>query len=214
MRNEDDIKNNDNIRAAYEQLCTSYRAIDDFRAKLLGLLPTGTGIFLVIPELVKAGSPKEGGPYIDLIHSLSLPIGAFGFVTALGLFFYEIYGIRKCTHLIEVGKYLERKLGARGQFEFRAPGIGGLINEPFASGLIYPAVLAAWTFLALNANRNDAKFWAALVFVVFVAVSGVFIWWLRRDGKHLAEKLLTTQVQSSIRQGANHETDRPAAEAR
>jgi hypothetical protein len=29
--------------AAYEELCTSYRAIDDFRAKLLGFLPLVTG---------------------------------------------------------------------------------------------------------------------------------------------------------------------------
>jgi hypothetical protein len=93
--------------------------------------------------------------------------------------------------LIEVGKCLEQKLGASGQFKFRADGIGGVINEPFASGLIYPAVLAAWTFLALNGNRNDAKFWAALVFVVFVAISIVFIWWLRIDGKRLEKKLLT-----------------------
>lgn len=191
MRTEDDIKNEENIRAVYDQLCTSYLAIDDFRAKLLGLLPTGTGVFLVIPELVKGGSPQEEGAYVNLIHTLSLPIGAFGFVIALGLFFYEMYGIRKCTYLIEVGKCLERKLGASGQFKFRAEGIGGLINEPFASGLIYPAVLAAWTFLALNGNRNDAKFWAALVFVVFVAISIVFIWWLRIDGKRLEKKLLT-----------------------
>ena len=27
---------------AYEQLCMSYRAIDDFRAKLLGFLPLAT----------------------------------------------------------------------------------------------------------------------------------------------------------------------------
>lgn len=208
MRTKADIKNTENIRAVYDQLCTSYLAIDDFRAKLLGLLPTGTGVFLVIPELVKAGSSKEGGPYVDLINSLSLPIGAFGFVIALGLFFYEMYGIRKCTHLIEVGKCLEQKLGASGQFKFRADGIGGVINEPFASGLIYPAVLAAWTFLALNANGNDAKFWAGFVFVFFVALSGVFIWWLRRDGKRLAEKLTR---ESSICEGANHETDRPTS---
>ena len=51
-----------------------------------------------------------------------------------------------------------------GQFQNRAPGIGDLINEPFASGIIYPAVLAAWTFLALHAYRQDAKYWAAVVF--------------------------------------------------
>jgi len=66
-----------------------------------------------------------------------------------------------------------------GQFEHRAPGIGGMINEPFAAGIIYPAVLGAWTFLASNANRHDAKYFAALVFAIFVAVSGFFIRWLK-----------------------------------
>jgi hypothetical protein len=40
---------NENLKTVYQQLCESYRAIDDFRAKLLGFLPlaTGTGIFLL-----------------------------------------------------------------------------------------------------------------------------------------------------------------------
>src|SRR5262245_8327925 len=194
----DDTKNHINIRAVYDQLCTSYRAIDDFRAKLLGLLPTGTGVFLVLPELIKAGTSKDaGGSHPDLVQALSLPIGAFGFVIALGLFFYELYGIRKCTYLIEVGKCLERKLGLSGQFEHRAPGIGGSINEPFAAGIIYPAVLGAWTFLALNANRHGAKYWAALVFLIFVAVSGFFIWWLKNDGERLRNDLLKASIGSS-----------------
>jgi len=199
MPNKDDNdKKSENIRTVYNQLCTSYHAIDDFRAKLLGLLPTGTGIFLLIPELLKAGIPKGGGgSQPDVIQTLSLPIGAFGFVIALGLFFYELYGIRKCTYLIEVGKCLERKLGMSGQFEHRAPGIGGLINEPFAAGIIYPAVLGAWTFLALNANRHDAKYWAALVFLIFVAVSGFFIWWLKNDGERLRNDLLKASIGSS-----------------
>jgi len=199
MPNENDnTKDPENIRAVYNQLCTSYHAIDDFRAKLLGLLPTGTGIFLLIPELLKAGRSNEGGSsQSDIIQTLSLPIGAFGFVIALGLFFYELYGIRKCTYLIEVGKCLERKLGMSGQFEHRAPGIGGLISEPFAAGIIYPAVLAAWTFLPLNANRHDAKSWAALVFVIFVAVSGSFIWWLKNDGERLRNDLLKASIGSS-----------------
>ena len=39
----------ENVRTVYREPCTSYRAIDDFRMKLLGLLPlaTGAGIFLV-----------------------------------------------------------------------------------------------------------------------------------------------------------------------
>ncbi len=40
----------------YNELCTSYRAIDDFRAKLLGLIPlvTGTGISLLFKKIKNA----------------------------------------------------------------------------------------------------------------------------------------------------------------
>jgi len=126
----------------YEQLCNSYRAIDDFRAKLLGFLPlaTGTGVFLLITDQAKIVS----------MQNLFKPIGFFGFVITLGLFFYELYGIKKCTCLIKRGKHLEEKVlkVSDGQFATRPPGVALLINEPFAASLIYPAVLAAWTFLA------------------------------------------------------------------
>ena len=126
----------------YEQLCNSYRAIDDFRAKLLGFLPlaTGTGVFLLLTDQAKILS----------MQNLLKPIGLFGFVVTLGLFFYELYGIKKCACIIEVGKDLEVNLlkVSKGQFATRPHGVALLINEPFAASLIYPAVLAAWTFLA------------------------------------------------------------------
>ena len=126
----------------YEQLCNSYRAIDDLRAKLLGFLPlaTGTGVFLLLTDQAKLLS----------MQNLFKPIGFFGLTVTLGLFFYELYGIKKCTRLIEVGKELEEKVlnVSKGQFATRPPGVALLINEPFAASLIYPAVLAAWTFLA------------------------------------------------------------------
>lgn len=48
---EDPQRNN--LATGYQELCNSYRAIDDFRAKLLGFLPlaTGTGIFLLLDKL-------------------------------------------------------------------------------------------------------------------------------------------------------------------
>jgi hypothetical protein len=75
MSNENsNTKEPENTRTVYNQLCTSYHAIDDFRAKLLGLLPTGTGIFLVIPELLKTGRSNEGGSsQSGIIQTLSLP---------------------------------------------------------------------------------------------------------------------------------------------
>ena len=178
----------DEILKVYEQLCNSYRAIDDFRAKLLGFLPlaTGTGVFLLITDQAK----------IKFIQPLFRPIGAFGFIITLGLFFYELYGIKKCTHLIRAGIELENDLKIRsGQFTKRPPGVALLINEPLAAGVIYPAVLAAWTFLLLafpqfqdaaQGQTQDtplqfqdaAQWWAIRVFLVGFAVSFFYNLWL------------------------------------
>lgn len=162
----------------YKQLCTSYRAIDDFRAKLLGLLPlaTGGGIFLLVGNETRTEAIE---PYL-------LPIGLFGFVVTLGLFFFELHGILKCTHLIEAGTKLEEKLGINreeGQFIDRPLGVIGFINEPFAAGVIYPAVLAAWAFLAMDFklkqdclafNLFQDATWATWVFIVGFVVAFVY----------------------------------------
>jgi hypothetical protein len=172
----------ENLRAVYQELCNSYRAIDDFRAKLLGFLPlaTGTGVFLLVTDPSK----------IKFMQPLFRPIGAFGFIITLGLFFYELYGIKKCTHLIRAGIELENDLKIKsGQFTKRPPGVAKLINEPLAAGVIYPAVLAAWTFLFLACPqiqdaaqgqpqdaaplkfRDAAQWWAIRVFLVGFAFS-------------------------------------------
>jgi hypothetical protein len=149
----------------YEELCISYRAIDDFRAKLLTLLPlaTGGGIFF-LANLLR-----------DETRPLFFPIGIFGFVATLGLFSYEIYGIKKCHALLKTGAQLEDSLGIAGQFKNRPRAVLRVINEPFAAGLIYPAVLAAWTFLALVFALSHAAPWVALI-VFFVALAGTLFY--------------------------------------
>lgn len=125
----------------YQAISDSYRAIDDFRARLLTLLPlaSGGGIFLLL-----SGS---------LCKEFIGPIGVFGAVTTLGLFTYEIFGIEKCTALIKAGEDLESSSKLEGQFLRRPVGLlqrTGLlsrISEPLAAGIIYPAVLAAWIYL-------------------------------------------------------------------
>jgi hypothetical protein len=107
------------LRTAYIELCISYRAIDDFRAKLLGFLPlaSGTGIFLLFKYnqencLQNETLPNETKMYL-------LPIGIFGLIITLGLFAYEIYGIQKCHCIIKTGKYIENEMKIRGQFRTR-----------------------------------------------------------------------------------------------
>jgi hypothetical protein len=98
---------NPNLQSAYDQLCESYRAIDDVRMKLLGALPlaTGTGIFVFLN--------KDAGP---LLKENSLAKGIFGFLVTVGLALYEIYGIRKCLALIKTGTAIEEQWDVPGQF--------------------------------------------------------------------------------------------------
>ena len=162
----------------YEELCTSYRAIDDFRSKLLGFLPlvSGSGAFLLLNESLT----DDAKPKVALLSVA--PIGWFGFVVTIGLFFYEIYGIRKCHALIDAGRRLECSLGVKdGQFRRRPRSVLYLINEPLAAGVIYPAVLAAWLLLALMPPRGTpltftagAPLAAISMFVVGFALTLVY----------------------------------------
>lgn len=105
------LQKTENIGTICGQLCESYLAIDDFRTKLLGFLPLATsGLFLLIADPEKA----------NFIEPLLLPIGIFGFAIALGLFCFELYGIRKCTCLIRMGAHIGEQLGdIKGQFATR-----------------------------------------------------------------------------------------------
>ena len=190
----------ENIKVVYTQLCNSYLAIDDFRSKLLSLLPLATGglfFFITDPgsligKAIKAGSDAKAGEVSEsAILSLEVlqAIGWFGVMITLGLYCYELYGIRKCTALICLGERLEKALEIKGQFTMRPDGIlhGYFgekfnfieINEPFAAGIIYPAVMAAWTFLALS-RTGFATLPAILVFASLFLLSLWFMYWLTK----------------------------------
>ena len=49
-----------NLRAVYQELCTTYRAIDDFRAKLLGFLPlvSGAGVFVLLGDALTTDAQR------------------------------------------------------------------------------------------------------------------------------------------------------------
>lgn len=148
------------IMTAYQQICESYRAIDDFRAKLLALLPivSAGGIFLLLDK----------NPCPEYL----LPIGIFGVVVTTGLFSYELHGIKKCAQLIKVGQHIEDEKHIHGPFTKR-PGrvelfpikhkIKPYINEPVAARIIYPAVIAAWMYLALFKHSTVA---AAIISII------------------------------------------------
>ena len=144
-RQHDNNRNEDLIKV-YDQLCQSYRAIDDFRAKLLGFIPlvTGTGISFLLEKV-----PNIQEISVEMKNLLAA-VGVFGILITLGLFSYEIFGIKKCAALIKAGQKLESSMHIKnGQFRKRPQNIAHVINEPFAAGVIYPTVLSAWTFFTL-----------------------------------------------------------------
>jgi hypothetical protein len=162
-----------NLRTGYDQLCETYRAVDDFRSKLLGFLPavTGGGLLLL------------GGEKGRLPENLFLPVGLFGVIVALGFFSYEIYGIEKCHALITSGTTLEVALGldATGQFKTRPRAVRGHVNEPFAAAIIYPAVMAAWAYFAV---LHVAKWMSPiLAAVIFGITCGLTLRYNRRLGE-------------------------------
>jgi hypothetical protein len=104
--------------AAYQRVCESYHAVDDFRMKLLGLLPvaTGTGVFLLLSgksELVAGATSKEAVP--ETVRNALSAIGVFGFLFTLGLFAYELFGIKKCHYYAAWQMYLCNKRLACGE---------------------------------------------------------------------------------------------------
>jgi hypothetical protein len=141
-----DTDRSDNRRTAYDQLCTSYHAIDDFRAKLLGFLPLVTGGGLILLT----------GRTDEVRREFFRPVGFFGIVVTTGLLAYELNGIKRCRELITAGEALEVDMRLdHGQFHGRSKAAFSIITKPFAAALIYPAVLAAWSYLALFEDSHD-----------------------------------------------------------
>ena len=80
--------NEENFRKAYEEVCKSHRAIDDFRARLLALLPLASGI----GGLTLLSSQ-------DTVRTHMTASGLFGVAITAGLLIYELNGARRCRRL-------------------------------------------------------------------------------------------------------------------
>jgi hypothetical protein len=150
----------------YQRVCDSYQAVDDFRTKLLGLLPvaTGTGVFILLSgkaDLLRQARQSE-------LAAALAAIGAFGLLFTLGLFSYELFGTKKCHYLISCGRRIEDDLGLEGQFRSRPPSLARFINEPFAASIIYPACMAAWAYVAIFFSSGPR--WAAVVALAILLV--------------------------------------------
>ena len=185
----------ENLRIEYREVCQNHRAITDFRAKLLTLLPlaSGAGIFLLLR--------KQAEP-LDPAHLAA--IGVFGFVVTLGLFFHELRGILQCGGLIRLGMTLEEQLGLRrAQFkldhEYYNPiGEGRIVRKIFhqlispvgAAWIIYPSVCVAWLYVAAVGFEIPINRFLVFLVVLFTAGAlwgAVRLWRPRAAGEDKGE---------------------------
>src|SRR6266478_4786986 len=116
--NSDQTKNDRTIAllGVYQELSKSHQSIDDFRMKLLGLLPLAslTGIFFVSKSDSFFGSSD---PALEVrANNLIAFIAIFAATFTLALFLYEIRGILMCSELIYRGCKIENDLDVIGQF--------------------------------------------------------------------------------------------------
>ena len=164
-RSKTPLPEKESLATAYKAACDLYQKIDDFRANLLGLLPlvSGTGIFLLLNQ-----SSSEGN------KSYFLAVGIFGFAVTLGLLLYELRGVQRCIRLINVAASLEKALHVAGPFRLRVHSFRGLINEPVAAGIIYPAVLAAWIYVAMLSNGSNNEWIVSII--VFISSMVATLW--------------------------------------
>jgi hypothetical protein len=145
----------DAFQQQYEELCKSYRAIDDFRAKLLGFLPLASGAGW-ITLVTSVHQPPKG---------LFILVGIVGAVITFGLWIFEARGAQRCRDLKRVAKNLEAYLGLNADLgQFRGENRGemhprpGVIREFWAGVFVYLAVCVGWLGLAIHSYRTPEGF--------------------------------------------------------
>jgi hypothetical protein len=158
----------ENLRLAYQELCKSYQAIVDFRAKLLGFLPlaSGASFFALL------GGGKDPVPYYAWVA------GLFGFAITLGLFLYELRGLQRSAVLEHTGRQLEEQLNlSMGQFSVQPQAnLHGFVDARGAAWLIYPSVLAGWAYI--TGLQHLGVFWSTVVGIIIAVCVG--FWFARR----------------------------------
>ncbi|MFY9618752.1 MAG: hypothetical protein WAQ99_02980 [Pyrinomonadaceae bacterium] len=140
------------LLGVYQEICKSHQAVDEFRMKLLGLLPLASlaGIFLLGRSDIQSGSAGMQN------HSQLIAfIGIFAAIFTLALFMYEIRGILKCHDLILSGRKIENTLGIHGQFwvcekQQEESKTHSIFNAITTACFTYAFVFTGWVFLTLH----------------------------------------------------------------
>jgi hypothetical protein len=174
MTNGETGTNNQALLTLYQEICKSIHDIDDFRMKLLGLLPLTSlvGIFALGNNSVFAAH-EHNLESQRLIAFVSI----FAACLTLSLFVYEIRGILRCSNLISRGADIENSLGMIGQFrvcmeeheckktaETWAKRAVHFFDAKLAACVIYSTVSTAWVFTGLHfgfdLSVRGCVFWA------------------------------------------------------
>lgn len=88
------------LEPLYAEVCRAHDSITNFRGKLLALVPSLSAVAFTL----FIGT----GKHFD--QRLLLPVGIFGVIVSLGLFFYELNGMVECHKLRRSGGELEREI--------------------------------------------------------------------------------------------------------
>ena len=178
--NQQAISNERPLLAVYEEIAKSYHAIDDFRMKLLGLLPFASLVGVVLIGKTDLLTDLKRGAENELLAFA----GIFAAMLTLALFGYEVRGIQRCHSLITEGKHLEELLGiAHGQFHVceaeHAQSPIRALNAKSIACTIYSLVLTGWLFIALRVGfgieAHTCVLWAAATGVVVAAVAYLLV---------------------------------------
>lgn len=156
--------------AAYSEICKSYHAIDDFRMKLLGLLPLASIVAVAFLDTSKILATAPHDRSSELISFAAI----FAAMLTLALFGYEVRGIQRSHNLITEGKHLEQLLGvSHGQFhvceEEHASSPLRALNAKLMACVIYSLVFSGWLFIAMRFGMG----WEAGTCVLSASVAGL-----------------------------------------
>src|SRR2546430_13051880 len=138
LSNSQPHPSDEELRMVYQELCTSYHNIAEFRSKLLGLLPFVTASSFVATMI---GDQSKSLPLAHLV----LPFGLFGALVTLALFLYEVDNLKRSALLTAQGRTLEKAMHLLGPF---TPGPSSLFNTRNAAGPLYTTPLSGWVLLS------------------------------------------------------------------
>lgn len=178
-----DAPSQDALLAAYAEVSRSYHAIDEFRMKLLGLLPLASLVGLILLDRGQLLAEDPPAASQELIGFSAI----FAAALTVALFSYEIRGIRRCDSLITEGQHLEEALRiGHGQFhvcsaEHEEPALLRRVsNSKFAACIIYSLVLSGWLFVALRFGFGIGTLTCSLCAVAVAAVVATTTYWFVR----------------------------------